>query len=378
MGTDSPHHDEHHGMLTHRVAGVPVWLLLALAAAIPFLIGALLSVDRGATRAADRAADPAPYGFALASVDAELAALFAGQDAPAAVVVKVTGDVSTRSGDADPVPAGVGARLAEGDQLIPASGAEATVVSRAGRKQVVTQPVTILAPEGADRGSVFAQTIDVLAQAATSDARTVPNRQGMIRPIPGEPTPMRPKNGIRVKPGGQVTFEWAPVEGATGYMVQVRRAGAPPVRHEAEGTSLTLDISDLDLGHMYYWTVGAGRRVAREDSMYVPSLAEYDTFSGTLAAIVAAGFDPDDDGRLLNVMAHTDFGFLYDALDVIAQIESTGAPLSADLLLLKGELLDEMGRLDEAQAAFDAADRAMAMDAPASESPVQLAALGRR
>jgi len=345
MGTERPNHDDHHGPLTHRVAGVPLWLLLALAIAVPFLVGALVGAER---------AEAAP-------TSAELTAIFAAQDAPAAVVVKVTGQVTTRSGEADPVPATVGARLAEGDQLIPAQGAEATVVSRAGRKQVVTQPVTILAPEGADRGGVFAQTVDVLAQAATSDARNVPNRQGMIRPIPGEPTPIRPRNGIRAKPAGTITFEWAAVDGAPGYMVQLRREGATPVRYQAEGTSFELDASELEPGHMYYWTVGAGRRVAREDSVYVASAEELAELDGTLAAISDAGFDLADDGRLLTVMAHTDFGYLYDALAVIESIEGSGAALSADLLLLKGELLDEMGRLDDAQAAFDAADRAMAM-----------------
>lgn len=335
MGTDRPHHEDRRGPLRYRVAGIPLWLLLALAAAIPFLIGAIA----------------------------------AAQDVPAAVVVKVTGEVTMRSGEADLVPAAVGTRLTEGDQLIPVAGAEATVVSRAGRKQVVTQPVTILAPEGAERGGLFAQTLDVLAQAATSDARSVPNRQGMIRPIPGEPTPMRPKNGIRVKPAGTITFRWAAVEGVSSYTVQVRRAGAAPVRYEAEGTTFDLDAAELETGHMHYWTVGAGGRVAREDSVYVASATELDELASTLGAIAAAGFDLDDDGQLLNVLAHTDFGYLYDALSVIQSIESAGSQLSADLLLLKGELLDEMGRLDEAQAAFDAADRAMDMDAPAPLGP---------
>jgi len=279
------------------------------------------------------------------------------QEAPAAVVVKVTGEAQVKSGENAPVAAAVGTRLAEGDQLLPAGGAEVIVVSRSGRKQTVTEAVAITAPQGADRGDMFTRTVSVLAQAATSDARSVPNRQGMIRPIPGEPGQVSPKNGIKVKPAQPITFTWFRVEGATGYMIQIRRAGAPPMRYEANDTTFTVPAADIEPGHTYYWTVGAGRRVAREDSVWVAGVNEVEQLDATLSAITEAGFDLQDDGQLLALIAHTDFGFHYDAFGIIEDLESTGTPLSADALLLKGELLDEMGRLDEARAAFDAADR---------------------
>ena len=37
-------------------------------------------------------------------------------------------------------------------------------------------------------------------------------------------------------------------------------------------------------------------------------------------------------------------------------METSGDPLSADLYLLKGEVLDALGQLEEARAAFDRAD----------------------
>ncbi|MDT8368423.1 MAG: hypothetical protein RQ745_04410 [Longimicrobiales bacterium] len=45
MSTDHSNHDRPH-RLTRKVAGVPLWVLLALAVAIPFLIGALIIARR--------------------------------------------------------------------------------------------------------------------------------------------------------------------------------------------------------------------------------------------------------------------------------------------------------------------------------------------
>ena len=121
-----------------------------------------------------------------------------GQEAPAALVVKLQGEVSIRSGSTT-TPAEVGARLVAGDQVVLAAGARAYLVHRSGQTQVVTERTTIAAPApGAAEGDVFSRTVRVLAQAANSNARTQPNRQGMIRPIPGEPVLVAPRNGIKV------------------------------------------------------------------------------------------------------------------------------------------------------------------------------------
>ena len=166
-----------------------------------------------------------------------------GQEAPAALVVKLQGEVSIRSGSAT-TPAEVGARLVAGDQVVLAAGARAYLVHRSGQTQVVTERTTIAAPAGgAAEGDVFSRTVRVLAQAANLNARTQPNRQGMIRPIPGEPVLVAPRNGIKVS-AVRPTFRWMPVKGATGYTLQLRTEGERPRRFEVEGTEWTLPESE--------------------------------------------------------------------------------------------------------------------------------------
>ena len=284
-----------------------------------------------------------------------LPVMAAAQDGPAAVVVKVTGTVQIQSGDGAPAPATVGTRLAVGDQVIPGSGAEATVLSRAGQKQVLTEATTIAAPDNVDRGDMATRTLGVLAQAATSNARSVPNRQGMIRPIPGEPTPLTPRNGIRTL-NTRPTLTWAAVEGATEYTVQIRRTGQAPMRFQSSDTVFALP-QDLEAGQTYYWTVAAGRRAAREDSVVIASNDERELVHASMEAITQLGFDPQDDGQLLALIVYVDMGMHYEALEALRAIEESGASLGADALLLKGEVLDAMGRVDEAREAFDAADQ---------------------
>lgn len=284
-----------------------------------------------------------------------LPVMAAAQDGPAAVVVKVTGTVQIQSGDGAPAPATVGTRLAVGDQVIPGSGAEATVLSRAGQKQVLTEATTIAAPDNVDRGDMATRTLGVLAQAATSNARSVPNRQGMIRPIPGEPTPLTPRNGIRTL-NTRPTLTWAAVEGATEYTVQIRRTGQAPMRFQSSDTVFALP-QDLEAGQTYYWTVAAGRRAAREDSVVIASNDERELVHASMEAIAELGFDPQDDGQLLALIVYVDMGMHYEALEALNAIEDSGASLGVDTLLLKGEVLDALGRVDEAREAFDAADR---------------------
>lgn len=279
------------------------------------------------------------------------------QEEPVAIVAKITGSVTVQSGESDPVAAAVGTRLLPGDRVTPAEGSEATLVRVTGQREVVTEPVVLATREAVDRGDMFTRTMGVLAQAATTNARDVPNRQGMIRPIPGEPTPLQPRNGIRTL-DLTPTLTWASVEGANGYTVQIRRDGAAPMRFESPDTVFTVP-QELEPGHTWYWTVAAGRRAAREDSVVTASMDERAVIENSLAAITELGFDPNDDGRILALTVYLDLGMYYEALEVVKGIESTGASLSADALLLKGEILDALGRIDEARAAFDAADALM-------------------
>ena len=108
------------------------------------------------------------------------------QDA-AAMIVRVSGTVNVVAGDASPVAAAAGTRLAVGDQVLP-DGGQALVAFASGSTQRVTEALTIASAQtGGATGGTFSRAIGVMASAATSDARSRPNRQGMIRPVPGEP-----------------------------------------------------------------------------------------------------------------------------------------------------------------------------------------------
>lgn len=278
----------------------------------------------------------------------------ASQDEPLAVVLKVQGEVALHRGEADPAPAGTGTRLVLGDRLEPAEGASATLVTRTGRKEEVTEPILIQPGEGAYDGDVFTRTVGVLTQAARGTARTAPNRQGMIRPIPGIPGQIRPRNGIVVATPSPV-FTWFAVPGATTYTLQLRTAGELPRRYTSSDTTFVLP-EPLEPGRTWFWTVGAGARAAPEDSFRTLSEEGAAALAESLAAVAGMGFDPADDGRLLAVILYTDLGLSYRALEELEALEAETGGLGADALLLKGELLDRLGRLDEARAAFDAAD----------------------
>ena len=294
-------------------------------------------------------------GLALLLAAAAPASLI--QEAPVAVMMKIDGDVRVAHGSAPPAAAAVGARLQDGDRVIPGSGATATVVYRTGQKQEITQETTIAAPSSAERGDMFQRTVGVLAQAANSNARTSPNRQGMIRPIPGEPVKVSPRLGITVA-STRPTFLWRAFEGADSYTIQVRKAGSPPVRFQASDTAFTVPAdAALTPGTTYYWTIAPNttRRPATEDSLVVMAPETGKTLEQSLEAIAGLGFDPLDDGRLLTAVVYTDLGLYYQAAEILTEMEGAGE-LSADVLMLKGEVLDRLGRVDEARAAFDAAD----------------------
>jgi hypothetical protein len=282
----------------------------------------------------------------------------AAQAPPAALVVKLQGDVSIRHAGATAV-AVVGAKLEVGDEVIPAAGARAYVVHRSGQTQVVTARTTIAAPSAATEGDAFSRTVRVLAQAATSNARTQPNRQGMIRPIPGEPVLVAPRNGIKVS-GVRPTFRWMPVEGATGYTLQLRSEGERPRRFQVGAvTEFTLPTVEAALvpGQLYQWTIApTGGRPTREVPFTVLGDAERRQLTTRIDAIAGMGLDPKGDGQLLAAAVFTDMGLYYDAVDTIDRMETSGDHLSWDLYLLKGQVLDALGRLDEARAAFDRAD----------------------
>jgi hypothetical protein len=288
------------------------------------------------------------------------AAPLAAQDDPAALVVKLQGEVQVRHGGSA-APAAVGTRLVAGDEVLPGSGARAILITRTGAQQVVTQTTTIEEPRGGGNPDLFARAMSTLAQAASADARTAGGRQGMIRPIPGEPVLVAPRNGLIVS-ADHPTFSWLPVEGATEYTLQLRKAdGGRPVRFEVTGTEWTLPDTEpaLEAGATYAWTVAPmGGRPTREQQFRFIDRIDQDALDTTLGEIRAMGLDPMGDGLFLTAVIFRDLGLFYDASSALTSVEA-GGEMSADLYMLKGEILNVLGHEEEARKAFDKADSMM-------------------
>jgi hypothetical protein len=289
-----------------------------------------------------------------------VAAPLAAQQDPAALVVRLQGDVQVRHGGSA-AAAAVGTRLVTGDQVLPAAGARAILIVRTGAQQVVTEATTIEEPRGGGNPDLFARALSTLAQAASADARTAGGRQGMIRPIPGEPVLLAPRNGLTVT-ADHPAFSWMPVEGAAGYTLQLRKVdGGRPMRFEVAATEWTLpaDQAALETGATYAWTVAPkGGRPTREQQFKVIGTEDNELLATTLEEVRAMGLDPRGDGIFLTAVIFRDLGLFYDADVALKSLEKAGE-MSADLYLLKGEILNVLGHEQEAREAFDKADAMM-------------------
>ena len=288
------------------------------------------------------------------------AAGYALQEPPVAVLVQVEGAVQVQHAGGPPQDAAVGERLSVGDQVLPGQSGRAVVVYRTGAMRVVTEATTIEAATGGAEGDMFSRTVQVLAQAATSDARSQPNRQGMIRPIPGEPILIGPRNEITVM-DSRPTFTWHSVPEATGYTIQIRKPGSPPVRHQTGPDTtwtLPMTVPALSHGDTYWWTVAPKEsgRATRETQFQVIDMEGYQGVTTSIQAISDAGLDPVGNGAFLAVVIYRDAGLLYDAAGLLGFLEDSGMALSRDVLLLQGEIMDALGQLDAAREAFDKAD----------------------
>lgn len=287
------------------------------------------------------------------------------QDSPTAIVARVTGTVEVHRQGGGVETAGVGTRLFVGDSLAPAEGAAATLLRQTGETQMVPAGgIVIAAPEAGDEEeALFSKTARVLAQASSSDARSQPNRQGMIRPIPGEPVQVAPRNGLTVI-DPRPTFTWYRVPDATAYRIQIRRADGGAVRRYEVGEDTTWTLPDdappLVPGAEYRWTVGpAGAgRVATEQAFTIVDAGAYSEVAESLASLGGMGLDPAGDGLFLAALAYRDAGLYYEAESALEALAATDAELGADYFLLLGEIYDAMGRLDAASEAFDRADAA--------------------
>lgn len=282
------------------------------------------------------------------------------QSEPAALVIRVQGDVDVTHGGSTPTPASVGERLYVGDGLLPASGSRAILITRAGAQQVVTERTTIEEPRGDGRPDIFERAMATLARAAATDASTG-GRQGMIRPIPGQTALVAPRNGLSVV-SPRPTLRWTATPGQS-YDVMLRKLdGGRPIIYEVGADTvwtLPADAPELEAGATYQWTVFVGgRRGGRAlpaQDFRVIGLEESVELEDYLAEIEVFGLDPLGDGLFLTVVAYRDMGLFYEAREALDRVEAE-AGLSRELHRLKGEILAELGHEEEARVAFDTAD----------------------
>lgn len=282
---------------------------------------------------------------------------------PVAVLVKLDGSVEVHRAGSAPLTAEVGMPLHPGDRVVPASGARAVLLHSTGRTEIAASEVTVEAPQQAQRAGVFTRAVQTIESVAATSAKTDPNRQGMIRPIPGAPVPVAPRNGLAVL-DSRPTFVWFSVPGTTSYMVQLRAQGQRPVRYEvgADTTwTLPVDAPGLTPGVEYQWTVGAAgasARVAEPQRFRVASDSIAGAVTEYLSELEALSLDPNGDGAFLAAVIYHGSGLVYEADRLLARLQATGSGEGRTFHLLRGEVYDALGRLDEAAREFALADAA--------------------
>lgn len=301
-------------------------------------------------------------GMGLAGALA-IAAPVVGQDDPAALVIRVEGDVSVTHAGGPSNPAALGEQLSVGDVVAPSEGSRAILITRAGSQQVVSSPTTVAAPRAGASADIFQRAVATLAQAAGTDASTG-GRQGMIRPIPGQTSLVAPRNSLTVATK-RPTFRWtATPDQSYDLMLRNVDGGRPEIHEVGRDTTWTPPegAPDLEAGATYEWTVFVGGR--REGRALPPQrfrvigLEESVDLEDYLDQIAVFGLDPTTDGLFLTVVAYRDMGLFYDASDALDRVEADG-PLTWQLYRLKGEILAELGRESAAREAFDRADALM-------------------
>ncbi|MBI4410257.1 MAG: hypothetical protein HY561_11145 [Gemmatimonadetes bacterium] len=293
---------------------------------------------------------------------------------PVAVLVQITGAVQVqKAGQRTPVAATPGMQLAPGDRVIVPAGGRAVLLHKSGKMETATTSVTIAEPQTRQSAGLFSQTVSTLTKVATTDARTQPNRQGMIRPIAGAAVPISPRNGIKVL-GLRPRFVWFRIPDAQAYTVQLRRLDGPcaerpardrpafcePARFET-GPDTVWGPSRMDAplipGAKYEWAVAAvGGRVSEPHRFQVIGGQDYAALSEALNNIVAGGIDPATDGLFLAALTYRELGLFYEARNALERLEALGMAHGRAYHTLRGEVFDALGDLAAAEREFQLAD----------------------
>jgi hypothetical protein len=300
----------------------------------------------------------AVLAVALVAVTAGAATV---REDPAAVLVQLSGKVEVQRGSTT-AAAAVGTALHAGDRLLVPGGGRAVIMYRTGRFQTATAAVTIEARQSDQPSGLYRQTLQTIAQVATTDAARQPNRQGMIRPVPGQAAPISPRNEIAVL-DVRPAFVWFAVPGATSYTVQVQRtdlAGSRPLRWEvAADTTWTYPESAPPLvpGASYRWMVGSQGRASQPESFRVVSAQDFSALTQAFEEMSASGVDPSGDGLFVAALRFRDAGLFYEAERALADMARNGSGSGRAFHLLQAEVFDRLGLLESASASFQAADR---------------------
>lgn len=280
-----------------------------------------------------------------------------------ALLSQFRGDVKVaRSTDGGELPARVGLRLAEGDRLEVPRGSRAVLLFNNGRLVTATTPLVVAPVGGAGANEVYERAARTLAAA---ERQTLPEvKSGVGRPPPAVAYPLAPSAGTAV-PGGRPTFAWQPQEGIQEYLVQIRpAAGGTPLRFRVTGAgpwALPDTVPPLARGSEFLWTVVAlpGGRIAGEERFRVLDDAETAAVDAFHASLEEAGVDASGDGLLLAAIFYADVGMLHEAAAALDRLMADTSPDERDPVvdLLQAQVLEALGRAEEARAAFERATR---------------------
>lgn len=280
--------------------------------------------------------------------------------AVSALVSQIRGDVKVRKGGAEAeLPAKVGLRLAEGDAVAVARGSRAVLLFSNGRLVTATTSLVVAGVGGAGAAEIYERASRSMASAARQ-GRPAPEG-GIGRPPPVGAYPLRPVFGSAVL-AERPSFTWQGQDGAEEYLLQIRPlAGGAPLRFRVTGTgpwTLPDSVPGLARGAEYAWAVVTlpGGRMAGEERFRVLDADAADGVAAFLASLRDAGVDPQGDGLLVAAMVYADLGLLHDAAEALARLAAETDAAGRDPLvdLLHAQVLERLGRIDEAVAVYTA------------------------